>query len=103
MKISYKPTAEEVKKKRKERYLSDYPIEAQLEALTEAAMGNKKKLKEFQFYLHKRIFANFQKLSKRDDRQNLTVLIYLIQLSKFYINLQTRAFEYLFQTCYSSF
>ena len=46
MKISYKPTAEEVKKKRKERYLSDYSIEAQLEALTEAAMGRTAKLDE---------------------------------------------------------
>ena len=46
MKISYKPNADEVKKKRKEKYLSDYPIDTQLEALTEAAMGNKSKLKE---------------------------------------------------------
>lgn len=46
MKINYKPTAEEVKKKRKERYLSDYPIDAQLEALTEAAMGRTAKLDE---------------------------------------------------------
>lgn len=46
MKISYSPTVEEVRKKRKEEYLSQYPIEIQLEALTEAAMGNKKKLKE---------------------------------------------------------
>ena len=46
MKISYSPTAEEVKKKRKERYLSDYPIDAQLEALTGAAMGRTAKLDE---------------------------------------------------------
>ena len=46
MKINYKPTSAEVRKKRKEEYLSQYPIEIQLEALTEAAMGNKKKLKE---------------------------------------------------------
>lgn len=46
MKISYNPTSAEVRKKRKEEYLSQYPIEIQLEALTEAAMGNKKKLKE---------------------------------------------------------
>ena len=46
MKISYMPNADEVKKKRKEKYLSDYPIDTQLEALTEAAMGNKSKLKE---------------------------------------------------------
>ena len=46
MKISYKPTSAEVRKKRKEEYLKQYPIGMQLEALTEAAMGNKKKLKE---------------------------------------------------------
>ena len=46
MKISYSPTSEEVKKKRKERYLRDYPIDAQLEALTEAAMGRTAKLDE---------------------------------------------------------
>lgn len=46
MKISYKPTSTEIRKQRKEQYLSQYPIEIQLEALTEAAMGNKKKLKE---------------------------------------------------------
>ena len=46
MKISYSPTSAEVRKKRKEEYLSQYPIEIQLEALTEAAMGNDTKLKE---------------------------------------------------------
>ena len=46
MKISYSPTSAEVRKKRKEEYLSQYPVEIQLEALTEAAMGNKSKLKE---------------------------------------------------------
>ena len=46
MKISYKPNADEVKKKRKEKYLSDYPIDTQLEALTEAAMGRTAKLDE---------------------------------------------------------
>lgn len=46
MKIKYKPSKEETKRKRKEKYLLCYPIEIQLEALTEAAMGNKKKLKE---------------------------------------------------------
>ena len=45
MKISYSPTSAEVRKKRKEEYLSQYPIEIQLEALTEAAMGDKTKLK----------------------------------------------------------
>ena len=46
MKINYKPTSAEVRKKRKEEYLSQYPVEIQLEALTEAAMGDKTKLKE---------------------------------------------------------
>lgn len=46
MKITYSPTAEEVKKKRKEEYLKQYPIDAQLEALTEAAMGRTTKLDE---------------------------------------------------------
>ena len=46
MKISYRPNADEVKKKRKEKYLSDYPIDTQLEALTEAAMGRTTKLDE---------------------------------------------------------
>ena len=46
MKINYKPTSAEVRKKRKEEYLSQYPVEIQLEALTEAAMGNDTKLKE---------------------------------------------------------
>ena len=46
MKIKYKPTSAEVKKKRREKYLSDYPIDTQLEALTEAAMGRTTKLDE---------------------------------------------------------
>ena len=46
MKINYKPTAEEVRKQRKEQYLSQYPVEIQLEALTEAAMGRTAKLDE---------------------------------------------------------
>ena len=46
MKISYKPTSAEVRKKRKAEYLSKYPIEIQLEALTEAAMGRTAKLDE---------------------------------------------------------
>ena len=46
MKIKYKPTSAEVRKKRKEKYLSDYPIDTQLEALTEAAMGRTAKLDE---------------------------------------------------------
>jgi hypothetical protein len=35
-----------VRKKRKAEYLSKYPIEIQLEALTEAAMGRTTKLDE---------------------------------------------------------
>lgn len=46
MKINYKPTSAEVRKSRKEEYLSKYPIEIQLEALTEAAMGRTAKLDE---------------------------------------------------------
>ena len=46
MKIAYKPTPEEVRKKRKEEYLSRYPVEVQMEALTEAAMGRPEKLDE---------------------------------------------------------
>ena len=46
MKIDYRPTPDEVRRRRKERYLSDYPIETQIEALTEAAMGRPDKLDE---------------------------------------------------------
>lgn len=46
MKIDYRPTPDEVRRRRKERYLSDYPIETQIEALTEAAMGRPDKLNE---------------------------------------------------------
>ena len=46
MKIKYKPTSAEVRKQRREEYLARYPIEAQLEALTEAAQGRPEKLNE---------------------------------------------------------
>lgn len=46
MKIKYIPTDKEVKDARKKEYLSQYPIEIQLEALTEAAMGRTAKLDE---------------------------------------------------------
>lgn len=46
MKINYKPSKDETKRKRKEKYLLCYPIEIQLEALTEAAMGRTAKLDE---------------------------------------------------------
>lgn len=44
MKIVYKPTPEEVRKKRKKEYLERFPVERQLEALTEAAQGRPEKL-----------------------------------------------------------
>lgn len=46
MKIKYKPTSVEVRKKRKAEYLSKYPIETQLEAITESAQGRPEKLNE---------------------------------------------------------
>ena len=46
MKIAYKPTPEEVRKKRQKEYLERYPVENQLEALTEAAQGRPEKLNE---------------------------------------------------------
>ena len=46
MKIKYKPTSAEVRKKRKAEYLSKYPIEIQLEAITESAQGRPEKLNE---------------------------------------------------------
>jgi hypothetical protein len=46
MKINYRPTPEEVRKKRKNEYLTRFPVEKQLEALTEAAQGRPEKLNE---------------------------------------------------------
>ena len=46
MKINYAPTSAEVRRQRKEEYLARYPIEIQLEALTEAAQGRPEKLNE---------------------------------------------------------
>ena len=46
MKIAYKPTPEEVRKKRQKEYLERFPVEVQLEALTEAASGRPEKLNE---------------------------------------------------------
>ncbi len=46
MKIVYKPTPEDVRKKRKAEYLQRFPVDAQLEALTEAASGRPEKLNE---------------------------------------------------------
>jgi len=46
LKIHYSPTPEKVRSDRKIEYLKRYPVEAQLEALTEASMGKTKKLEE---------------------------------------------------------
>ena len=46
MRIAYKPTPEEVRNKRQKEYLERYPVEKQLEALTEAAQGRPEKLNE---------------------------------------------------------
>ena len=46
MKIAYKPTPEEVREKRQKKYLQRFPVERQLEALTEAAQGRPEKLNE---------------------------------------------------------
>jgi hypothetical protein len=46
VKIAYKPTPEEVRKNRQREYLERYPVERQLEALTEAAQGRPEKLNE---------------------------------------------------------
>lgn len=44
MKIKYIPTEKEVKDARREEYLTSLPIEEQLEALMENAMGRPEKL-----------------------------------------------------------
>lgn len=46
MKIEYRPTPEEVRRRRQEEYLARYPIERQLEALTESAQGRPEKMNE---------------------------------------------------------
>ena len=46
MKIAYNPTPDEVRKKRQKKYLERFPVDAQLEALTEAASGRPEKLNE---------------------------------------------------------
>ena len=46
MRIAYKPTPEEVRNKRQKEYLERFPVERQLEALTEAAQGRPEKLNE---------------------------------------------------------
>ena len=44
MKLTYRPTKAKVQEDRKKAYLKNCPIEVQLEALTEAAMGRPEKL-----------------------------------------------------------
>ena len=46
MRIEYRPTPEEVRKKRQTEYLQRFPVDVQLEALTEAAQGRPEKLNE---------------------------------------------------------
>lgn len=44
MKINYVETYSEARRNRREKYLSQYPVEMQLEALVEASMGRTEKL-----------------------------------------------------------
>lgn len=44
MKVVYMPPADMVRERRKQMYLEKWPLEAQLEALTEASMGRPDKL-----------------------------------------------------------
>lgn len=53
MRIEYRPTPEEVRARRKEAYTKAYPLEAQMEALTEAALGRTEKLEELKKGLSK--------------------------------------------------
>lgn len=46
MKIEYKPTPDLIKKARRTAYLATYPVEVQLEALTEAAQDRPEKLND---------------------------------------------------------
>ncbi len=46
MRIAYKPTDDEVRQKRRAAYLLRFPVESQLEALTEAAQGRPEKMIE---------------------------------------------------------
>lgn len=46
MKVTYVPTKDDVREARKQRYLNLWPLEKQLEALTEAAMGRPEKRDE---------------------------------------------------------
>ena len=44
MKVIYMPPADMVRERRKLMYLEKWPVEAQMEALTEASMGRPEKL-----------------------------------------------------------
>ena len=46
MKVQHIPTPEEIRERRRAEYLARWPVERQLEALSEAAMGRPEKLDE---------------------------------------------------------
>lgn len=46
MKVTHTPTPEEIRERRRAEYLARWPVERQLEALSEAAMGRPEKLDE---------------------------------------------------------
>lgn len=46
VKVVHVPSVDEVRERRKEEYMARYPVERQLEALTEAAQGRPEKLNE---------------------------------------------------------
>ena len=46
MKVTHKPPDDEVRERRKKAYLARYPVEIQLEAITEASLGRPDKLNE---------------------------------------------------------
>ena len=62
MKIKYIPTDKEVKDARKEEYLTSLPIEDQLEALIENAIGRPEKLNV--------IISKIQKIKEKYPKQS---------------------------------
>ena len=46
MKVTHNPPDDEVRERRKKAYLARYPVEIQLEAITEASLGRPDKLNE---------------------------------------------------------
>lgn len=46
MKVTHRPPDDEVRERRKKAYLEKYPVEIQLEAITEASLGRPDKLNE---------------------------------------------------------